>query len=299
MIHTEEEFDWDGGFWRANTQVSHSQSLVEAVKQIITYDVHVVLAMDYAFVTSENGKSAIESLLSLKASNIEFATHLHPWVNPPFDEPADENGKIEELYSYPGNLDEDLEYKKLKSLTEEINNLVDKRPSSYLAGRYGVGKNTYKILRDLGYKTDYSISAFADFRHQYGPDFSGYTNAKTSINGIVCIPHTTGYISGLNAFSDYLNTDPKNLTKFNNNLLGKVLLKALNVQKVRLSPEGYNLNQIKKLTQSLSRIGIKEFVFSFHSPSVQVGMTPYVKDQKMLGEFNNTTFKFLELWGSK
>jgi hypothetical protein len=294
IIHTEEEFDWNSGFFRLNNQVTHAAELIHFAEQIIETGVDLVLAMDYAFVTSHQGSQVIEHFKVKKYSNFKFASHLHPWVNPPFDEPTIDGNKIEEFYSYPGNLPEALEEAKLAALTEIIEQKTGTRPTTYLAGRYGTGVNTYKILKKLGYTLDVSISAFANFTTQNGPDFSKYNNSELVIDGIACVPHTTGYISVLNTFANYLNRDSDNLTKLNDSFLGKVVLKLLGVKRVRLSPEGFSYKEMKKLVNSLSDIGVEKQILSFHSPSVKEGLTPYVQNSMQLEKFKQDTIKLLQ-----
>ncbi|MGJ8694375.1 MAG: hypothetical protein ACSHW0_18045 [Thalassotalea sp.] len=291
VIHTEEEFDWDGGFYRSNNQVSHGKELYQFCEQILELNTHLVLAMDYAFVSSDEGQELIKKCKTNKSNNLEFATHLHPWVNPPFDSNID---KVAELNSYPGNLSYQLECDKLAALTNKITELTNIQPKTYLAGRYGVGENSYRILKELGYETDLSISAFANFTHQQGPNFSQYTNNVVYKDEIKCIPHTTGYISHIKAFSNYLNNTADALSRLNHSLFGKVILKLLGVKRVRLSPEGFTFKEMKKLTLSLLAIGIEEFIFSFHSPSVKVGLTPYVQTKTQLAKFTSDTFQYLK-----
>lgn len=296
VIHAEEEFDWGGGFFRSNNNITHGAELTAFVDQILATGVRVVLAMDYAFVNSEQGTKVIEHFKQPQYKNVEFASHLHPWVNPPFEEPTIDGDQIEDFFSFPGNLSANIEEAKLTSLTTLIEQKTGKRPTTYLAGRYGTGANTYQILKKLGYKLDVSISAFADFSSYYGPDFSNYTNSEKSIDGIRCIPHTSGYISYCNGVANYLNRDSQNLANFNNSFIGKVLLKLLGVKRVRLSPEGHSYKEMSKLLKSLNEIGVENFIFSFHSPSVKVGLTPYINNKKKLEIFRNDTFSLLNFY---
>ncbi len=294
IIHTEEEFDWNNGFFRLNNHVTHGAELISFAEQIIETGVELVLAMDYAFVTSKQGCQVIDYFKEKKYQNFNFASHLHPWINPPFNEPTIDGNKIEEFYSYPGNLPEALEEAKLTALTEIIEEKTGVRPTTYLAGRYGTGVNTYKILKKLGYTLDVSISAFANFTAQNGPDFSKYNNSELVIEGMACVPHTTGYISVLGGFTNYLNRDSDNLKKFNDSFIGKVVLKLLGVKRVRLSPEGFSYKEMKKLVNSLSEIGVEKQILSFHSPSVKEGLTPYVQNSIQLEKFKKDTIKLLQ-----
>ncbi len=90
----------------------------------------ITLAMDYPFVTSVGGRKVVDYYKAHAGERIEFATHMHPWVSPPFE---DNNDKVSEELSYPGNLSRDLEYKKLKLLTETIERMTGSRPKTYLS----------------------------------------------------------------------------------------------------------------------------------------------------------------------
>jgi hypothetical protein len=296
VVHTEEEFNWDGGFYRSNDKVTHGQELIEFCEDMINVGGKVTLAMDYAFVSSIQGQQVIAHFKHQQNTAIEFATHLHPWVNPPFN---DDKDIIREYDSYPGNLPKEEECRKLKTLTDIIEAKVGYKPTTYLAGRYGVGKNTYQTLSELGYTTDLSISPFANFTHQKGPDFSQYDNQVIHKNKIKCIPHTTGYISHIGAFANYLNKDTNTLPKLNNSFIGKVLLRFLGVKRVRLSPEGFTLKEMKKLTVSLINIGVSEFIFSFHSPSVKVGLTPYTQTNTHVNELKRHTKQYINWFNNQ
>ena len=120
VIHTEEEFDWNGGFNPTATEVSHGAELLAAVENLKEIGAKCTLAMDYAFVTSEQGLQCINKINADDEliRHVEFAAHLHPWVNPPLS--TSFTDKVPEQFSYPGNLPEDEEYNKLSTLTKEI-----------------------------------------------------------------------------------------------------------------------------------------------------------------------------------
>ena len=115
--------------------------------------------------------------------------------------------------------------------------------------------------------------------------------------GIQCIPHSTGYISHIDALADWLNEDTANLHRLNNNLAGKVILKLLGVERVRLSPEGFNETQMKKLVASLTRTGVEHLIYSFHSSTSKLGGSPYVADNdsaEHLKQQNINTLTYLK-----
>ncbi|MEW6983600.1 hypothetical protein AAD001_13190 [Colwelliaceae bacterium 6471] len=290
VIHAEEEFDWEKGFFRTNTSVSHGKELIAFCEQILAMGVKITFAIDYAFISSEQGKQVISHFLPLINKSVEFSAHLHPWVNPPFDTDTTEET---EYFSYPGNLTKTNEQAKLEALSSAIHKITGQQPTTYLAGRYGTGKNTAEILKKLGYSTDLSITPFLNLSDEQGPDFSCYNNNVFTENGIVNFPHTSGFVSYFPIVSHHLNKEPKYFKLFNDAVLGKILLKLMGVKRYRLSPEGNGFQAMKKLTTSLTSANTNNLMLSFHSPSVKVGLTPYVTTDIELNAFYNNIFDYI------
>ncbi len=295
VIHAEEEFNWDAGFYRSNTTVSHGDELIEFVDEIIRCGGKVTLAMDYPFITSPDGKKVVQYFKNQEGSNIEFATHLHPWVSPPFE---DENNQVPNHNSFPGNLPKDLEFQKLKILTEEIEKVTGTRPVTYLAGRYGIGENSAEVLKSLGYKVDLSISAYSNFSHVEGPNFVNYSNKVHNDGALTYIPHTCSIVSLSQKVENHINLNPSSLDYIQSNKVPGLLSKLLRVKKYRLSPEGFTFEHMKSLTENQMRIGQEEFLLSFHSPSVKLGGTPYVKNQSALDELKHSLLDYVKWFNS-
>ena len=57
------------------------------------------------------------------------------------------------------------------------------------------------------------------------------------------------------------------------------------LERLRLTPEGYTLAEMMRLTRALLAAGQRVFVLSFHSPSVVPGNTPYVTSEADLDAF--------------
>ncbi len=291
VIHAEEEFNWDDGFYRSNTTVSHGDELIKFVDEIILCGGKVTLAMDYPFIKSPDGKKVVKHFRALEGDSIEFATHLHPWVNPPFE---DGNNEVPNCNSFPGNLPKDLEFNKIKILTEEIEKETGTKPITYLAGRYGIGKNSAGILKSLGYKVDLSISAYSNFSHVEGPNFVRYSNKVHNAEGITYMPHTCSIVSFSRTIENHINLNPSSLDYIQKNKFLGLLSRALRVNKYRLSPEGFNFNQMKRLTESQMKLGQDSFLLSFHSPSVKVGGTPYVRSISELDVFKRSVLDYIK-----
>src|SRR4029077_8887780 len=58
-----------------------------------------------------------------------------------------------------------------------------------------------------------------------------------------------------------------------------ILARVGAVERLFLSPEGYEEGHLVRLTRALLARGTRTFAFSLHSPSVVPGHTPYVRDE--------------------
>ncbi len=291
VIHTEEEFDWNNGFYRQNNQVSHGAELIQFCDKILSLGGKITFALDYAFVTSEQGQQVIAHFKPY-ANQIEFATHLHPWVNPPFATQPNEPVKLAD--SYPGNLPFEQELAKLTELTNKITQLCGTKPTTYLAGRYGIGNNTAAILKQLGYKTDISISPYTNFNHQQGPDFSHYNNQIFTQYNLLYWPHTTAIVSPVKAINQWFSNNPAAFEQWQQSLIKRLLLKIARIKRQRLSPEGFSLADLKTITTiQCQQLKQSELILSFHSPSVKPGLTPYVNTKAEAEQFLATLCDYL------
>lgn len=93
----------------------------------------------------------------------EVGAHLHPWENPPFDP----SGYDRRYHTFPHEL-KDVDFRrKLEVLTEAIRAPFG-QPVSYRAGRYGFKGAHVRVLEDLGYRVDTSVTPFEDWRATRG-----------------------------------------------------------------------------------------------------------------------------------
>ncbi|WNC72552.1 WalW protein [Thalassotalea psychrophila] len=215
----------------------------------------------------------------LDSNRCELGSHLHPWVNPPLTE------QVNVKNSFPGNLDFYLEQEKLKILTEEIEKNYGFRPTTYKAGRYGFGSNTLKILQNLGYKTDLSFCPTLNFKEEGGPDYQEFNcNPSWLDEGkqILEVPVSGAFVGKIkhNSHDIYHLAD-----KFKALKVPSILAKTGLLDRLILSPEGFNHKEHIKLTKYLYKHGHRTFTWSFHSPSLKPGFTPYVQNKQQLTKF--------------
>lgn len=279
LVDTEENFDWSKPLARENTDVTAMRAQVKAHRIFEKYGIKPIYVADYPVVSQDDGAKPLRELFD--DGKCVIGAHLHPWVNPPFDE------VVCNINSYPGNLPAELEREKLRCLTETIGERFGERPTVYKAGRYGAGFNTSSILDELGYEIDTSVLSRTDLSDEDGANFSRCgsdpywfgTNRR-----LLEIPVTAGYVGALRSagpdLRKYLTSRP-GLALHLPGIFSRLGL----FDRIVLTPEGITWEDHQRLTRSLYRAGQRVFSFTYHSPSLAVGCTPYVQSEQELAGF--------------
>jgi hypothetical protein len=107
----------------------------------------------------------------------EIGAHLHPWSNPPFRGAPAGGFDAREYPSFPSELPLDVFSSKLELLTRAISERCGDAPRSYRAGRWGFTGTHVRVLANLGYIADCSVTPFVSWAHIEGttgggPDFT-------------------------------------------------------------------------------------------------------------------------------
>ena len=279
VVDAEEEFDWNAGFCRSATGVSHMRHQDRGQSLFERYGIRPTYVVDYAVASQEAGFRQLREWLEDK--RCQLGAHLHPWVNPPFDE------SLSAFNSYPGNLPNTLERAKLAELTDTIERNFGCRPTIYRAGRYGIGPMTGAILDELGYEIDTSVVPFTDFARDGGPNFVGFPTDPYWFGPkerLLEIPLTVGWCGALRNQANELYAPLTSRLGMKLRLPGVFARLGL-LERIRLTPEGMNFAELKRLTDALLRAGRRIFVLSYHSPSLVPGNTPYVRTGTELEQF--------------
>jgi hypothetical protein len=135
-----------------------------------------------------------------------------------------------------------------------------------------------------------------DFSADGGPDYSGYTSdpfwfgAKRRLLGL---PGSGGYVGRLRAGGTPLYRRLTSPAMKRVKVAGLVARLRL-LERIRLSPEDYDVPEMRRLTANLLDDGMRVFVFSFHSPSVMPGGTPYVRSAADLERFVGKCRRYFE-----
>lgn len=271
VIHTEEEFDWGKAYDRNATTVAHMRHIDRAQDVFDEFGIVPNYVVDYPIASQEDGYRPLKRFSD--SGRALIGAHLHPWVSPPYVE------ELNSRNSYPGNLPPELEHEKLALLTQRIGDAFGAAPLTYLAGRYGFGPRTGQILEDLGYEVDISPAVPIDYRADGGPDYSAWTSDPYwfgTQRKLLGLPGTGGYIGWLRRRGTPLYRTLMHPALRRARVSGAAARLRF-MERVRLSPEDYSESEMRRLTQTLLGDGIRVFVFSFHSPSVMPGGTPYVR----------------------
>lgn len=288
VIDTEEEFDWFDEPKRESDTVHHIES-IHLVQDIFNeYGIHPCYVVDYPIASK---KKSIDVLSAIHNEGLcEIGTHLHPWVNPPFNEALSQSNM------FPGNLPKDVEFEKLSVLSQKINESFGIVPRIYKAGRYGLGPNTRSALLKLGYDIDLSVCSGFDYSSSGGPDFSDYPTEPYWLEGeddILEIPLTGAFVGWAGPLSSQLYSAAGTLNK----LKARAILSRIGaVDRLMLSPEGYSTKEHIKITQYLLNKGVRTFTWNFHSPSVVPGMTMYTKTEKDLVNFLDSFRRYFDFF---
>jgi len=290
VIDTEEEFDWHEPFDRANTSVEAMRHVGRAQEVFDDFGIRPIYVVDHPVASQPTGYELLREYAA--AGRAQIGAHLHPWVSPPFEEEVNSHN------SYPGNLPADLEARKLEGLVETIEANFGLRPTIYKAGRYGFGPNTTRTLERLGFQIDCSPCAGFDLGGDGGPDWSGFSPLPYRFGEsgeLVGFPTTGGFVGWLSSFAPGLYRASQRPPLRWARTPG-ILSRLGALERLLLSPEGYELGHLKHLTRTLLARGVRVLTFSFHSPSMAPGHTPYVRNEADLKDFLATCRHYFEFF---
>ena len=290
VVDAEEEFDWGAPFSRDAVKVEAMRALPPVHHLIRRFGVRPTYLVDYAVATQHAGYAAIREWTA--SGECSVGAHLHPWNTPPFTEPL--SGRN----SFAGNLDAALEAAKIRAVAEAIGDAFGVTPRTYKAGRYGLGPMTAQTLEALGFELDLSVNPGWDYSGLGGPSFAGFDSTPFAFGNrvhMIELPCTSGYIGAAGRVGPGLHRAASARVLGPLHAVG-LLARLRVVDHLMLSPEGYTLDELRRLTLALLARGVRTFTLSFHSPSAAPGHTPYVRTRRELGTFMATVEAYLEFF---
>ena len=284
FVDTEEEFDWTRARRRDETSVTAIRALPGVHSVLRGFGLTPTYLVDYPVASTGYSIEILRGILD--AGECAIGAQLHAWVNPPLIE------ALEPATSFAGNLPKSLEYAKLSALTLAIRTAFDVQPTIYRAGRYGIGPNSEAVLDMLGYRIDTSVRPLFDYSDEDGPNFihepaTPYWAGKE--RRLLEVPLTTTFIG-------HLGNMGKPLYRHSGRRMRSALARTGLLSRVPLTPEGIPVAEALEALRALLDTDTQLINISFHSPSVEPGHTPYVRDAADLKRFYgwfDSVFEFL------
>lgn len=289
VIDTEEERDWSEGYRRDQFSVAAIEDVDRAQCIFDEFGVRPTYVVDYPIASQKQAYVPLRQIAA--GGRALIGAHLHPWVNPPYSE------ELTRSNSFPGNLPRAIEASKLGRLADTIEQNFGARPRIYKAGRYGIGPRTPEILGELGFDIDLSADPAFDYSHQGGPDFRGLVPRPfcyENYHDLLCIPNTGAFVGFLSKHFRLHQFAAKPLLQ--RLKLQGILSRLRVIDRLRLSPEYYRLNEMIQLTRWLLSKGVRTFTLSFHSPTLRPMCSPYVKTEAELQAFLGTLRGYLRFF---
>jgi hypothetical protein len=290
IVDTEEEFDWRAPLSRANTSVRAMRRVHTLQEVFATRGFVPTYVVDFPVASQAEGYGPLAELA--RDGRARIGAHLHPWVNPPFTEALAAGN------SFGCALGEALETEKIRVLRACIANAFGFEPRVYKAGRYGFGPTTAAALELLGFDVDVSVNPRMDFSAEGGPSFEAFPPTPFFFGRqrrLLELPCTTDYTGVAGAAAPGLHRLIRRGPLDRLHVPG-VLARLGVVNKIMLSPETATLREMKTLTRTLLRRGVRTFSMTMHSPSAQPGCTPYVRTNDALERFLGRTGAYLDFF---
>ena len=273
-IDTEEDFDWDAPFARTGYRLASVPALAECQGYFERAGVKPIYLVDWPIVADDR---AVEILGAARnAGRCEIGAQLHPWVTPPYEEDVNERN------SYTGNLPAELQRAKMTALRDAIRDRFGVQPTAYRAGRYGLGPDTAAMLAELGFRCDTSVRSGFDYHAGHGPDYRAAPLhpwwVKVGQGAVLEMPVTT-------VFGGLFGRAGRWLYHRTSSNSHAALARLGLAERIALTPEGIPAERACIAIDIAIDLCLPVLNFSFHSPSLQPGNTPYVRSQADLDLF--------------
>jgi hypothetical protein len=139
------------------------------------------------------------------------------------------------------------------------------------------------LLEETGFRIDSSVRSRFDYRGQHGPDFSGmplHPYRAGHEGKLIELPLSTAFVGHLGSWGEHLH--PK--LQRTGRLAGAFSRFGL-LSRVPLTPEGVSAAECCAAIDSLIAEDVPILSFSFHSPTVEPGHTPYTRDAAEVEQF--------------
>ncbi len=296
-IDTEEEREWGSEY------KDHTHYTVENIKWLAPlqelFNKHGVKAtylIDYPVAIDREATAILKNFATRFAA--EIGTHLHPWVNPPYKEDQGVRN------SFTHNLPVELQFEKMKVLTDVIAEAMGRQPVSYRAGRYGFDATTIPVLEELGYTVDTSVVPFRRGKKSYEPSFGylpdiepyrpDYKNVlRPGQAKLLEVPLTVGFNKKVPRLLEANYLDLPNVG------IRRILSKVFDVDLFWLRPSYAGLKAMLQLSDSMIAGGHTFLNMMFHSNELMPGGSKYCKTEEDVQNYLQRLDRYFEALNKK
>ena len=208
------------------------------------------------------------AFLKEKASEnkCEVGMHLHAWNTQPGYELEKKYSGLPYITEYP----EEIIYKKHLYLKQKIEDKTGVSPVSYRAGRWATNESLFKVLEQLGFTVDCSVTPGISWSNcegltvPSGNDYSSANNKPYRISeNIVEVPLTSA------KFRTFYGNGMKQLIK--NSIFGVAGM---------LRPAAASLEIMKRTVLHVEKSGNDYLEFMIHSSELMPGGSPYFRTEE-------------------
>lgn len=242
---------------------------------------------NWPVISDPEGADTLAGLL--EEGRCELGTHIHPWNTPPFGDWDGPHGSM--LCSLP----EDAVREKLSTIHYHIVERFGERPTTFRSGRWGMGSTVARVLVELGYAVDSSVTPLIDWSRDGGPDyrdaplhpyhFSPHAMLEPDEGGeLLEFPVSVGFLRGDARRRARLREAARSTFLRSMGLVGA--LDRTGIASLRwLSPELSTAGEMVRLAENLVARGATSLHLTLHSPSLVPGLTPFVRSAGELQGF--------------
>ncbi len=292
VVDAEEDFDWDNPTRGVAYSTDCMRRIPDLQALVGPYGVRPTYLLTYPILEDP----AVMCLLQrqLDRGECDVGVQLHPWVNPPFD--AESSSRM----SFLGNLPTGMEERKLVALKDKFQQRFGRPPRVFRAGRYGLGKETSRLLEAHGFAIDTSLAPRTSFAGEGGPDFSGYDCGPFwfgTARDMLEVPLCRSVVGWGSRFAPSLYHMlsaplPSRLRA------SAVLSRSRCAERITLSPEGNDEAAMRRFLCARLAHGQSVYSLSFHSSSLAIGRNFYVRTRADLHAFYDRLSAILDTMAS-
>jgi len=228
----------------------------------------------------------------------EIGAHLHPWNTPP---ECGIESRVTMLRDYPP----ECQRHKLERLLREFDDSLGFKPTSFRAGRFGVGRSTIELLIQSGIYVDSSVTPLLSWEGSGGPSFLTAPGGLYRLDGVgnVRIPTESGVLVEFPITVGFTRFPPSSWPRIAAGLATpwarglRVLGVASRVgflRRVVLGPETHTVPDMLSVSQRLIEANAPFLHLFFHSNSLLPGRTPFVRTDSDVTRLYDSLRQYVE-----